>query len=1240
MLLAEKNNDRIPPYVTCLLIRSFCTLLSVVVVDAREYIDPSDWQQFLPSNRIQDDPPPALMLHATAFRRDSPNEVGGTTYDPQTDLWHGINEDSILTTFRPNWKPLTGNTVDGYYDVEGPSSSSVGGDGTVDIVETYEINSDFIVKGEGIVSAPDMCRLLGASSSGSNDAASASHSSSLFTNNNDPREQPRASLFTTNSKSSNSNTVDDQTDDPDRESRASRESSSPQASNREFWIVSESNSITAETNSYFSKRHGQPDLNTFKPNSLEHSRMVRVSSTGELLEEIQLPPWMYWDGVFHWDPMKCYGTRVYKGLHDLTVWEVGRADYLRPEGGVVDDDVGGDDGDGDDGDDGDDDDGDDSSVSNIGERRRLDDLDDAAVVHDNTTQLITINQCALYQDGGEPNLFDGSHLRIMFWDVHPKNNANDADDANNDCQPSIEYSRSYRYQTARLQISTLQKGAVHTHAVFGVLAISPLELLVAEVEFLEGFGIEQYVSDVFYVKYDSPADTVDHCPSLLDCDVPHPIKRHLLRRRHVMELSGLAWGPKVVSDADGVSRPTVALSFENDFKVGLLMELYAFDLSRVELVPEWENNVGIGVFVRQRTTVLALACVVFTLGIFLQRCWIRRQMAKKAAKAMAAALANGERIGAGENDDSVRLTRSGRYTAPEHRRGNSKYKNYVLASSVVNSCLLGGVVFGFPGMVLILRREGIFGEVCSCGVFCAGQQEQLSIISTMGFAAAIGSRLFSGIFLDKFGPKITAVLSGLLSTIGLLLLATAKDVAALTDRITEAWIILAVGGSSMHLTSFHVTNLRSNPASKRKASLYVSAGFGAGSLVLPVLQIVNQYGNVKLQTICVFYSIVALLLTVNSFFIQPWRAWNTIASKTKLDTNCFDRSWWPSNIHELTAIKRKNSKKFPQLDEALRSFPFWGECFWFSSQLFLLTYYLSTINQILFALGDASVNANVDSLLNNLFTRACVFFNGLGWLWSPIVGYLLVTKSIYARIYLEIGMAFTMSLMLTVPFIEVQVVVFLLQALVRLQVFSNHFAYIAERFGFRHFGLLNGISSLVAGAFGLFGYLLQIYSLYVADGNYGISYFFIAGLVLSSAIFPFVLKKKDNAVKEEEPNEVVSGDTGVIVGDERKTDEDFNLVKMSDSEDTGVDSSYQSFLDFLYPSIEQTRYESFVKFLYGPPTQGTSSQQDAAGQLVVFPQEGRQERQEERGRNLEVHSNIQNQVVVQECPYPYERGAF
>lgn len=188
----------------------------------------------------------------------------------------------------------------------------------------------------------------------------------------------------------------------------------------------------------------------------------------------------------------------------------------------------------------------------------------------------------------------------------------------------------------------------------------------------------------------------------------------------------------------------------------------------------------------------------------------------------------------------------------------------------------------------------------------------------MGFAAAIGSRLFAGVFLDKFGPKLTALCSGIVSTTGLIIIATAADVTQLSSRVAAAWIILAVGGSSMHLTSFHVTNLQGDPADKRKASLYVSAAFGAGSLVLPILQLINQYGGVSLQAICAAYSCVTILLTMNSFFVQPWRAWNALGSEAVMDLNCFRLSWWPSSIHELTAIKKSQDKKFPPLKEALQ----------------------------------------------------------------------------------------------------------------------------------------------------------------------------------------------------------------------------------------------------------------------------------------------------------------------------------
>ena len=165
---------------------------------------------------------------------------------------------------------------------------------------------------------------------------------------------------------------------------------------------------------------------------------------------------MLWDEVFDWDMEKCYGNRVLKGLHSLTLYTPTEEENL------------------------------------------------------NSTQLVMMNQIALYQDGPEPTIFEGSHVRIMFWDVKSGNN----DDDNNE---SLAYSRTYRYQTSRLLLEKFQKGARHVRGVFGILALSATEFLVTETELFEGFSEVQFVSDVFYVKV-QPGDTVDHCDSLMDCD--------------------------------------------------------------------------------------------------------------------------------------------------------------------------------------------------------------------------------------------------------------------------------------------------------------------------------------------------------------------------------------------------------------------------------------------------------------------------------------------------------------------------------------------------------------------------------------------------------------------------------------------------------------------------------------------------------------------------------------------------
>ena len=534
---------------------------------------------------------------------------------------------------------------------------------------------------------------------------------------------------------------------------------------------------------------------------------------------------------------------------------------------------------------------------------------------------------------------------------------------------------------------------------------------------LTGFGKTGHISDVFYVKYDEN-DTVDHCRSLMDCDAPIPKKHHLIRRHHPYELSGIVWGPTV--EKDGMTYPTLVMSFEDDDVVGVLLEQFIFDFSKLELEPLWENNVSSDDFLVKRYVACGIGIAVFVLGILLQHYWLWKQ---KQADPDSTDRRSHIQQGGGHTDETFLCM---------------KYKNYILGSAVINSCILGGVVFGFPALVLILRQEGVYAEVCSCGHFCSGQREQIAMLSTIGFASAIGSRLFFGVFLDKFGPKITSTLAGLSSTTGFLLLATAKDSDGLSRVIQPAWIILALGGAAIHLTSFHTTNLQLDKAHKGQASVYISAGFGAGSIILPILQLINQYSGVSLQVISACYAAVTVILTINCFLHQPWRAWNALGSSPSVDMNCFRRLWWPQGFDRLSAIKKPSDAKFPPLNEVLMSFQFWGECFWFSGSVFLLTYYLSTISQILFTLGDAKVDDDVDNFANNIFTRIAVFMNGLGFLWAPTVAYLQKTKSIYYRVCLEITLALIACVLLTIPIIEVQIVVFIIQAFVRLQTFTYH----------------------------------------------------------------------------------------------------------------------------------------------------------------------------------------------------------
>ena len=60
--------------------------------------------------------------------------------------------------------------------------------------------------------------------------------------------------------------------------------------------------------------------------------------------------------------------------------------------------------------------------------------------------------------------------------------------------------------------------------------------------------------------------------------------------------------------------------------------------------------------------------------------------------------------------------------------------------------------------------------------------------------------------MDVQGPKSTVTICGIICLVGFSLLSSSNE-EELTSIFLPAWILLSLGGSGMHITGFHFTNI-------------------------------------------------------------------------------------------------------------------------------------------------------------------------------------------------------------------------------------------------------------------------------------------------------------------------------------------------------------------------------------------------------------------------------------------------
>lgn len=197
-----------------------------------------------------------------------------------------------------------------------------------------------------------------------------------------------------------------------------------------------------------------------------------------------------------------------------------------------------------------------------------------------------------------------------------------------------------------------------------------------------------------------------------------------------------------------------------------------------------------------------------------------------------------------------------------------------LLSGLLECMCFTGVIFGWASLVYVLKDMRYFEELCvpaangtgngTQGPDCRAQDEQLSLVFTVGSFMNNFMACPTGYIFDRFGTRPARLLAISLYTGGMLLIAFSTAATALI--LFPAMCLLSIGGILLILTNMQVGNLFGKHRSTI-ITLYNGA-FDSSSAVFLVVKLLYEQ-SLTLRDMFLFLSACSAWHLTRTFFLMP-----------------------------------------------------------------------------------------------------------------------------------------------------------------------------------------------------------------------------------------------------------------------------------------------------------------------------------------------------------------------------------
>lgn len=353
---------------------------------------------------------------------------------------------------------------------------------------------------------------------------------------------------------------------------------------------------------------------------------------------------------------------------------------------------------------------------------------------------------------------------------------------------------------------------------------------------------------------------------------------------------------------------------------------------------------------------------------------------------------------------------------------------YIYLLAYIITALTSGLVYAWPVLILHLRK---MGSILS--------NERLTQIYTLGAFSTQGNQLLFGIARDRYGTKISTVIS-LVCVVGGLVGISFSD----PNGVAQLGVcIFFIGlGSGGQLCLQPVAALFVGWTSTVLLSL--SGAFNLSGLVFIILDRIFDDSKIAFLwfagVIMLLVIVASLVLPVGSSFVLPDDAIEEEVIEENLDEDNnnaeIEVTVTSENLPESDVLP--NGEEIRTAYNQIKNVEYIALVGWFSVCVTPLQYYLTAIQSEVFSIIYA-FGAVICPLLG--FTD----FFGLGF--SQCIGSTLCAVSFF---------------LLNSNDKSVQIASFIFYTVGRIVVYGMFFSYVGKRFGFTNFGTLSGIGLLIS----------------------------------------------------------------------------------------------------------------------------------------------------------------------------------